>query len=227
MKRWRHRRRCAKLATRCTRPALRAYLEACSEVDIDHAENTPMIAVDFELTGLHAATNRIISIGWTKIDHGMIQLESSCHLLVTSDQSVGSSAAIHELMDHEVAGGIDINDGLERLFEAAAGRIWVFHHAALDVAFLQRACMDWTGMIPPLVVLDTMQMELDLRKRREIPVQQGDLQLSRLRSNYNLPRYTAHNAMIDAFATAELLLAILARMGGDEASQLGPYLRFF
>ena len=55
-----------------------------------------------------------------------------------------------------------------------------------------------------------MQIELGLRKRRDQMVQQGDLQLGRLRSAYHLPRYTAHNALIDAFATAELLLAMAA-----------------
>ena len=93
--------------------------------------------------------------------------------------------------------------------------------------FLQKACAEWAGVTPPFVVLDTMQIELGLRKRREVPVQQGDLQLSRLRSEYNLPRYTAHNALIDAFATAELLLAIAARLDGKGAMKLGPFLRFF
>jgi DNA polymerase-3 subunit epsilon len=72
-----------------------------------------------------------------------------------------------------------------------------------------------------------MQIELDRRKRREIPVQQGDLQLNRLRSDYNLPRYTAHDALIDAVATAELLLAIAARLDRNAPLKLIPHLRFF
>jgi DNA polymerase-3 subunit epsilon len=72
-----------------------------------------------------------------------------------------------------------------------------------------------------------MQIELAQRKRREVPVQHGDLQLGRLRSDYHLPRYTAHNALIDAFATAELLLAITARMDRNSPVKLAPYLRFF
>jgi DNA polymerase-3 subunit epsilon len=227
LKRWRHRKRCAGLAATCAVPVLKNYLEACSGLDIDHIKNTPIIAADLELTGLDAATNQIISIGWTLIDRGRIQLGSNRHLLITADHSVGPSAAIHELMDSEIAEGLDINDGLEQLFQAAVGRVWIFHHAGLDVAFLQKATAIWAGMVPPFVVLDTMQIELGLRKRRDIPVQQGDLQLSRLRSTYNLPRYTAHNAMIDAFATAELLLAIAARVSGNTDLKLGPYLRFF
>jgi DNA polymerase-3 subunit epsilon len=94
------------------------------------------------------------------------------------------------------------------------------------VSFLQRACRGWAGLAPPFAVLDTMQIELGLRKRRDQPVQQGDLQLSRLRSDYGLPRYTAHNALIDALATAELLLAIAARLDQKTPMEIGPYLRF-
>jgi DNA polymerase-3 subunit epsilon len=227
LKRWRHKKRCAGLARQCAIPVLKKYLEACSGLEIDHVDNTPIIAVDLELTGLEAASNQIISIGWTLVDAGRLQLGSSRHLLTTADHSVGSSAAIHELMDNEIAEGLSIGEGLEQLFAAATGRVWVFHHANLDVAFLQKATALWAGMVPPFVVLDTMQIELSLRKRREIPVQQGDLQLGRLRGAYNLPRYTAHNAMIDAFATAELLLAIAARMSGNKALKLAPYLKFY
>lgn len=226
-RRWRHRKRCASLAGKCANSGLKRYLEACAELDIDHIENTPIISVDFELTGLDAASHNIISMGWVLVDNGRIQMGSSRHLLIVSDHSVGSSAAIHELMDSELAEGLDIDEGLEQLFEAAAGRVWVFHHADLDISFLLKACLQWAGQAPPFVVLDTMQIELGLRKRRDIPVQQGDLQLSRLRSNYNLPRYTAHNALSDAFATAELLLAIASRMARAGMLKLGPYLRFY
>jgi len=208
-------------------PVLKNYLEACADLHIDHVENTPIIAVDLELTGLEAASHQIISIGWTLLDAGRQQLGSSQHLLISAEHSVGSSAAIHELMDHEIAGGLGIGKGLEQLFAAATGRVWLFHHASLDMAFLQKATALWAGMVPPFVVLDTMQIELNLRKRRDIPVQQGDLQLGRLRDAYNLPGYTSHNAMIDACATAELLLAIVARMGGGAALKLAPYLKFY
>ena len=69
--------------------------------------------------------------------------------------------------------------------------------------------------------------ELFQRKRRAIPVKPGDLNLGRVRSAYGLPRYTAHNALNDAFATAELMLAIAARMEPAAPLKLMPHLRFF
>jgi DNA polymerase-3 subunit epsilon len=205
---------------------LARYLEQGASLRPGDVAGTPMIAVDLELTGLDAASNQIISVGWTQIDEGRIRLGSNRHILVSAAQSVGSSAAIHELTDSEVSAGVPPQQALAELFEAAAGRVWVFHHAALDVSFLQQACRRWASLKPPFAVLDTMQIELGLRKRREQPVQQGDLQLGRLREDYGLPRYTAHNALIDALATAELLLAIVARLSRKEHLDLAPHLRF-
>ena len=151
------------------------YLEQGSLLRPEKLSDTPMIAVDLELTGLDAASNQIISVGWTHLDQGRIRFGSNRHILVNAEQSVGHSAAIHELTDTEVSTGVKPRDALESLFEAAAGRAWVFHHAGLDVSFLQSACREWFGLKPPFAVLDTMQLELGLRKRREQPVQQGDL----------------------------------------------------
>ena len=227
LKRWRHSKRCKKLAGACSQPVLSAYLDAEAELDPNSVADTPLISVDLELTGLDVATNQIISIGWTLVDEGRIRIGSNRHLLISADQSVGGSAAIHELTDTEVAEGVDLVHGLEALFEDAAGRVWVFHHAGLDVAFLQKACREWAGFAPPCRVLDTMQIEWGLRKRRDLPVQQGDLQLSRLRGDYGLPRYTAHNALIDAFATAELLLAIAACLDRKKSLALAPYIAYY
>lgn len=203
------------------------YIRACTQLDPGRLATTPLIAADLELTGLDVSSNRIISIGWTLIDSGRIQMKSNRHILINARQSVGASAAIHELMDSEVAEGEELGDALEALFTAAAGRVWVFHHAGLDVSFLQQACTDWAGVSPPFSVLDTMQIELGLRKRRDQPVQQGDLQLGKLRSFYHLPRYTAHNALLDAYATAELLLAIASRLDSQESLDLAPYVSYY
>ncbi len=223
---WRLRRRCHALAQNCSQKGLVSYIEECALLDVDKLINTPVISVDLELTGLDAKKNQIIAIGWTQIDQGRIRFGSNRHILINAEQSVGHSAAIHELMDNEVAMGVPLELGLQDLFEAARGRVWLFHHAGLDVAFLKQACISWAGVTPPFAVMDTLHMEHMMRKRRDLPVQHGELQLSRLRSGYNLPRYTAHNALIDAFATAELLLAIAAKMDFDESIALKSHIKY-
>ena len=225
--RWRYRRRCRAAARQCGLPTVAAYAKDCAGLDVDKLANTPVISVDLEMTGLDATQNHIIAIGWAQLDKGRISVASHRHVLISTKQSVGHSAAIHELRDSDVAEGVPIEDGLEALFEAARGRVWLFHHAGLDVAFLRYASRLWAGVALPFMVLDTMNLELTIRKRREQPVHHGDLQLNKLRANYNLPGYTAHNALIDACATAELLLAMAEKMDSSGSLRLQPHINYY
>lgn len=227
LQRWRHARRCRRQAGACANPVLSRYLAECAAIHARTIADTPLIAADLELTGLDKSRDHIVALGWTLIDQGRIHMGSSRHLLVASGKSVGSSAVIHELMDSDLVEGADLDSALEALFTAAAGRIWVFHHAGLDVSFLRKACLRWAGVAPGFMVLDTLRIEYRLRRRREVPVRQGDLQLPRIRGVYGLPGYTAHNALTDAMATAELMLAIAAGLDRDGPLALAPHLKFF
>jgi DNA polymerase-3 subunit epsilon len=186
------------------------YLQAARKIHPGHIGNTPLIVADLELTGLDASYNRIIAVGWTLIDGGRIQMGTNHHVMVQAPQPVGDSAIIHGLTDSEVAGGLAPATALGALFSAAVGRIWVFHHAGLDIGFLQQACMQWCGSGPPFAYLDTLQMEMSSRQKRGVTIRHGELQLPALRDKFHLPRYAAHNALSDALATAELLLAMAA-----------------
>lgn len=223
---WRFRRRTAKRSGKQADAGVEAYLDGASGLRVDRLSDTPLIAVDLELTGLDASSDHIIAVGWTLIDHGRIQVGSNTHRLVQAEKTVGPSALIHGLVDSEVRSGGRLEHALSELLIAAAGRVWVFHHAALDTAFLNRACRQLFGISIPFAVLDTLHIERSLRQRREIPIQKADLQLSALRRHYNLPRYTAHNALMDAYATAELLLAMTAHLSRTESLKLRPWLQF-
>ncbi len=225
--RWRFRKRCRTGVAQCRQKGLADCISESAALEVDTLANTPLISVDLEMTGMNAKKNQIIAIGWTYVDGGRVCFGSNRHLLIKTGQSVGHSAAIHELMDNDVARGVSLETGLEALFEAARGRVWLFHHAGLDVAFLQQACAAWAGCTVPFMVLDTMQMELVLRKRRSLPVHHGDLRLGNLRDNYRLPVCTAHNALIDACATAELLLAIAGKMDAAGPLRLKSHLNYF
>lgn len=236
LQRWRHARRCRQLAAACREPILGQYLEACAGLTIDRVDTTPLIAVDLETTGLDKVNDRIVAIGWTLVDHGRLRFAGNRRLLIRpadggagslAEAGVGQSAAIHELRDSDLAEGAAIEIGLRALFEAARGRVWVFHHAGLDIAFLKQACRRWAGTVPGFIVLDTLRIEYRLRRRRELPVRSGDLQLGRIRSLYGLPRYTAHDALNDAVATAELMLAIAAQMEARAGLGLRPHIKFF
>ena len=151
-------------------------------------------------------------------------LDSSRHYLLKAEKSVGQSAAIHQLRDCELAGGDAGEEVLARFLEAAAGRVMVAHNAALDLAFLNRASRRYFGAPVLLPAVDTMLQERALLLRRDRPIKAGDLRLQACRDRYNLPPLPAHNALVDALATAELLIAMVKHRSGGGAYSLGQLL---
>jgi DNA polymerase-3 subunit epsilon len=173
----------------------------------------PLLAVDLETSGLNPATAEVLSMGWVDICAGAVQLASSRHVLIQPRATVGNSAAIHQLRDCELAGGATAAEALAALLAAARGRVLVFHHAGLDMAFLNQMSRRLAGAPLLLPVLDTLRLEQDKLLRQYPLIRPGELTLSACRRRYNLPPLPGHNALVDAIATAELLLAMMAWRG--------------
>ena len=75
-----------------------------------------------------------------------------------------------------------------------------------------------------LPVVDTLLQEQQLLQRREVPIKHGELRLQACRDRYNLPQFTAHNALLDALATAELLVAMVRHRSKGQDFPLGNLL---
>lgn len=179
------------------------------------------LVVDAEMSSLEADRGELLSLGWVVVDQAAIELGTAEHHLMRSEQSVGQSAAIHNLRDHDLIGANEREDVLHRFLEVAAGKILVFHNAGLDMAFLNKLsrCEFHAPLLMPFV--DTMMQEEALLRRREIPIKPGDLRLQSCRERYQLPHFDGHNALLDALATAELLLAMATNRSAGQAITLG------
>ncbi len=182
------------------------------------------LVVDAEMSSLDVDEGELLSVGWVQVDNGAIALASARHFLVSAEQSVGQSATIHNLRDCELVGAEPGEVILQRFLEAAAGRVLVFHHAVLDMAFLDRVSRNAFGAPILMPFVDTLQQEKTLLQRREQAIASGDLRLQACRERYGLPAYPAHNALIDALATAELLLAHVTHRCGSGSLNLGRLL---
>ena len=62
----------------------------------------------------------------------------------------------------------------------------------------------------PSAVVDTLALEHRRQRRHHHVEANASLRLADLRATYGLPRYAAHDCLVDAVATAELLMAIVA-----------------
>jgi len=182
------------------------------------------LVCDAEMSSLEVTDGELLSLGWVCIDHGAGLLESARHYLVKASNSVGQSAAIHQLRDCELAQGLPEAELLDNFLVAAAGRILVFHNAALDIAFLNQ--LSYRAFDAPLLMpcVDTLLVEQAILRRRDTVIKPADLRLQACRERYNLPNYTAHNALLDALATAELLIAQTKHRGGGGLFPLRNFL---
>lgn len=125
----------------------------------DDWREAKFLACDTELSALDPKSGEVLSIGWVPIDGRQVLLNQGEHHLLKPQQTVGQSATIHQLRDCELLDAADPKAILEIFLNAAAGRILVFHHAELDMAFLNRLSERYFGSPLLLPCLDTLLME--------------------------------------------------------------------
>ena len=193
---------------RCWQTPLPATGTDCRQVSF--------LVVDAEMSSLDVKEGELLSVGWVAVESGGIALNSARHYLVKAQNSVGQSATIHSLRDCELTDAESGEKVLAHFLEAAAGKVLVFHNAALDMAFLNRVSRQAFNAPILLPVVDTLLQEEAMLRRREQPIMPGDLRLHACRERYGLPPYQGHNALLDALATAELLLAMTAHRSGGK-----------
>ncbi len=183
------------------------------------------LAVDLETTGLNPRQDAILSVGYVALQGVEIDLASARHHLVCVDRAIPeASAVIHQITDDQAASGKPLPEVLAELLAALAGRVLIAHHAAIELGFLSAACKRLWGQGMVARVIDTQLLARRTLERRQLPYKPADLRLHALASRYNLPRHSAHNALSDALAAAELFLAQAAYRDEGRGLRLSDFL---
>ncbi|MGH1472540.1 MAG: exonuclease domain-containing protein [Cellvibrionaceae bacterium] len=177
--------------------------------------NTEFLVVDTETSSLNPSKGELLSIGWVVIRNLNISLDTAEHFIVTPKKSVEQSATIHHLRDCDLQDGISKKEMIIKLISMSTNRVLVFHHATLDISFLNEIFIGICGAPLLLNFVDTLQIEKTKLERQHIQLEQKSLTLNQCRRRYHLPDYPAHNALIDALSTAELLLAQITHKGNS------------
>lgn len=175
--------------------------------------NTPLdeikiLSVDFETTGLDAVHDKLLSVGFVEVCHQQISLKSCYHKIINIPQALSAdNVIIHQITDDQKTQGAPLKEVLDDLLNALSGKVMLVHFARIERQFLQQACREVYGIAPPLAIIDTLAIAKRRLDKRDIAYDPSELRLSALRQTHQLPQYYAHNALNDAIATAELLLA--------------------
>ncbi len=172
----------------------------------------PILSVDFETTGLDARLDKLLSVGFVEINRQQIKLNSCYHQIIkTKNQLEESNVIIHHITDQQKDQGQELRIVVEALLKALAGKVMLVHFARIEKQFLMQACLELYGMTPNFPIIDTLAIAKRRLDKRDVAYDPSELRLSSLRNKYQLPEHHAHNALNDAIATGELLLAQISK----------------
>ncbi len=203
------------LASSAQASVLKAFYEAgCVSADTPMSD-VPMVALDFETTGLEADAHSIVSIGLVPFTLDAIMLDQAKHWVVCPRLPLHQmSVTFHGITHSDINEAPDLSEILEEVFASLNGRIPVVHFRNIERPFLDVALQARLNEGIRFPVIDTMAIEAHLHPDRQPSLlqrimgkQSVSIRLADSRMRYRLPHYAAHNALIDAIATAELLQA--------------------
>ena len=213
-------------------PALDENNRLCRELDQNRLlSDYAYTVLDTELTGLSARKEEIVSIGAVRIRGlSIVPGESYCALVRPSIPLPKTSTLIHRITPEAIAEAPPLADVLPGLIEFCKGTLIVGHHVGLDMSFLNRACRKHHGQTLANPCLDTMRMAMLWReKRTPSHYEQFNLNISYvltdLAEEFDLPRFTAHEALGDALQTAYLFIYLAKKIARNNPLTLQELFR--
>jgi len=175
--------------------------------------------IDTELTGLDFKKDSIVSIGAVAMTGGSIHLGKTFSEMVSPRTALRSeSVVVHNIMPSEVMGKPYADIVIQDLLKFCAGTVVVGHFLSLDLHFLNKELKAVSGRPFPNLVADTWRIHSWIRRQTEAACrdfgESGDRDLFAMAKKYNVPMAQAHDALGDAFMTAQLFQRFLAILPG-------------
>ena len=158
------------------------------------------VAIDCETSGLDAAHDRLLSIGAVPVRQGRIELSGSFEARVKQEiPSAAENILIHGIGGDAQLGGIALEEALRGLAACVGEAIPVGFHAPFDATVLRRHGLRTQAQWLDLAVLAPV---LFPRRRAQA--------LEEWLAEFGIAVHARHDALGDAFSTAQLLLVVLA-----------------
>jgi len=163
------------------------------------------VVVDTELTGLEEKKDSIVSIGAMRMTGGRIELGDMFYRLVSPKTCLSAdSVIIHEITPSDVCEQPGIDTVLSEFIDYCGNDVLVGHMISIDLSFLNREMRRMHGRKIANAALDTFSIYEWLRKRNMVANCAGN-RLYDIIKCFDIPVHGAHNAIMDVFATAQLL----------------------
>lgn len=214
-----------KALKKTTSSIMKKYLEKPFVNKKELINSVDIISLDFETTGLNIKKDKIVSVGWVAIEKLEINLASCTHKIIsTNNELPESSVIIHQITDSQSSEGMSIENIMPILLEQLSGKVLLAHNAKIEQGFLNKICQKLYGDNFIIPIVDTQYLAKRSLERKNRIFKKNELRLFNLRKELNLPAYKAHNALMDAVATAELFLAMVNKISPENNARIGDFL---
>jgi len=176
-------------------------------------------SVDLEMTGLDPRNDEIIAIGAVPIEDGRIVLGAGMYTLVrTKTRSNYGAVLVHKLRVPDLADAPPLEEAMDGLFAMLAGRVPVFHTAAVERGFLERQFARRRVRLP--AVADTEALARVWLRHRDGSAPEG-ISLAGLAGALGQPAESPHHALGDALTTAKAFIALATLLGTGAPQTVG------
>ncbi len=214
--------------------ALRRHRGANKRLRPDLAlEEAEFVVFDTELTGLSYKNDSIVSIGAIRMRGGAILASTEFYRLVRPETELrGESVCIHEITPDELASSaMEPKDALAEFLDYAGDAVLVGHFAEIDVTFVSRAmrrhfCLPLQSRAVDTALLHAWLLARGSSLSRHFGGWCLDQNLFTMARHYGIePGGQAHNALLDAFVTAQLFQRLLAFLPESGIKSVGGLLK--
>lgn len=187
------------------------------------------VVADTELTGLDEKKDSIVSIGAVRMAGGRIEVGKTFYRLVCpASELCAKSVVIHGITPSEVMEKPAIDAVLREFTEFCGDDIVVGHFVSIDLEFINREMLRTQGAALVNPAIDTFSMYEWLRQRSKFLTsesRQTSFRLYDIVREFGIPVNGAHNALMDAFITAQLFQRLIPMLAKMEVRELGELLR--
>ncbi|MBF0457387.1 MAG: 3'-5' exonuclease [Nitrospirae bacterium] len=187
------------------------------------------VSVDLELTGLNEKRDAIVSIGAVKMTGGRILLSDFFYRLINPNIPFrGPSVTIHGITPSDVHASDGMETVVREFIDFCGDDVIIGHCVEIDMAFLGRDIRKLTGRRFRNKSVDTLSVYKWLLSRNYYNM---DNTLTKNSSLYEIAKYfsipveISHNAIMDAYITAQLFQRFIPALQCCGSQQIGDLLR--
>jgi DNA polymerase-3 subunit epsilon len=195
-----------RLALTAAQAAALAAWKALPEPPVrDTLEATRWVVVDVESSGLDLRRDRLISIGAVSVHGVALPMADSFEVVLRQEQvSRTDNILVHGIGGTAQREGVSAADGLLRFLAYAGNSPVAAFHAAFDTIMIGRALREHLGLKWTPSVIDLADLMPAL-----FPRVANCRHLDDWLAHFGIDHYARHQALSDAYSTAQLLQVAL------------------